>query len=171
VGQLEIPQEVTLAGFTAAHEVGAVTVLNPAPAAELLEGLLVETDWLVPNEVEFEQLTGRPAHDDQALVGFSSSLRGRLLVTLGSDGVALVTKSGEVVRIPSVEVEAVDTTGAGDAFVGAFAFGLAAGLGELDAARLGNACAAQSVTRTGTQSSFPDRAGAQSILASLEKGT
>jgi len=171
VGQLEIPQEVTLAGFTAAHEVGAVTVLNPAPAAELLEALLAETDWLVPNEVEFEQLTGRPAHDDQAMVGFSSSLPGRLLLTLGADGVALVTESGEVVRIPSIEVEAVDTTGAGDAFVGAFAFGLAAGLGELDAARLGNACAAQSVTRTGTQSSFPDRAGAQSILASLEKGT
>lgn len=171
VGQLEIPQEATLSGFVAAHELGALTVLNPAPAADLLDALLAESDWLVPNEVEFEQLTGSSANDDEALVKFSGAWNGRLLVTLGGDGVALVTKSGEVARIPGVDVEAIDTTGAGDAFVGAFAFGLAAGLDELDAVRLGNGCAAESVTRLGTQSSFPDRARCQTILESLGKGT
>ena len=71
-----------------------------------------------------------------------------------------MTASGSVERVPAMLVAAVDTTGAGDAFVGAFAYGLAAGLTELKAVRLGIACASDSVTRSGTQSSFasPDHA-------------
>ena len=156
VGQLEIPQEVTAAGFAAAHEVGATTVLNPAPAAPLSDDLLALSDWLIPNEVEFEMLTGAPADSDEALIAFARQTATRLVVTVGEEGAAIVSAGlDRVTRIPARRVEPVDTTGAGDAFVGSFVVGLALGLGEDESVRLGNACAADSVTRPGTQSSFP----------------
>ena len=162
VGQLEIPQQTTAAAFEAAREQGATTVLNPAPAAPLSSDLLAMSDWLIPNEVEFEMLTGCSADSDAALVGFSRETSTRLVVTVGEQGAAIVTGGGDrVVRVPAPTVDPIDTTGAGDAFVGAFVVGIALGLTEQDAVRLGNACAADSVTRSGTQSSFPrpDRAG------------
>jgi ribokinase len=167
VGQLEIPQAVTAAGFAAAREMGAVTILNPAPAAPLDSDLLSETTWLIPNEIEFALLAGRSATDDQALVDFARETGVRLLVTVGEDGAALVTENGGILRIDTPERAAVDTTGAGDAFVGAFAFGLASGLDEMDAIRLGNMCAGESVTRTGTQTSFPDSSCSSQLLAEV----
>ena len=156
VGQLEIPQEVTAAAFTAAREAGAITILNPAPAAPLSDHILELSDWLIPNEVEFEMLTGVPPDSDDALTGFARETATRLVVTLGDEGSALVSPElDRVIRIRPPRVDPVDTTGAGDAFVGAFMVGLASGLNERDAVRLGNACAADSVTRPGTQSSFP----------------
>ena len=91
-------------------------------------------------------------------------------MTLGSAGAALVGRDGSVTRVPAVQVAAVDTTGAGDAFVGAFAVGLALGLKELDAVRLGIRCASDSVTRPGTQASFPDGDRAAGILAEFSGG-
>jgi ribokinase len=167
VGQLEIPQDVTRAGFATARARGAVTVLNPAPAAALELGLLAETDWLIPNEVEFAMLTGRPATDDGALIEFAAETGTRLVVTLGEEGVALVTGDGRVEHVAAPKVDAADTTGAGDAFVGAFAYGLAAGLGDAVAVRLGIRCASDSVTRLGTQSSFPDPDASAAILAAV----
>jgi ribokinase len=82
----------------------------------------------------------------------------------------LVTASGSVERIEATPVKAIDTTGAGDAFVGAFGVGLAAGLDEVAAVRLGIACASDSVTRPGTQSSFPSRDDAAVILAGIRAG-
>jgi ribokinase len=154
IGQLEIPQDVTAAGFAVARDRGAVTILNPAPAAELEEGLLGVSSWIIPNEVEFAMLTGADAGDDTALVSFSQSAGIRLLVTLGEAGVALVSEAGSVSLIPARPRSAVDTTGAGDAFVGAFAYGLAVGMDEYRAIELGITCAGDSVTRPGTQTSF-----------------
>ena len=85
-------------------------------------------------------------------------------MTLGERGAALVGESGDVQLVPAPRVAAVDTTGAGDAFVGAFAFGLASGWDEVDAVRLGCAIAAESVLRPGTQSSFPDPTRCQAIV-------
>jgi ribokinase len=167
IGQLEIPQAVTAAAFRAERELGAVTILNPAPAAALDAGLLDGADWLIPNETEFAILAGLDAfvpEDDAALVAFARRIRPRLVVTLGSRGAALVTDDGIVERIAAVPVTPVDTTGAGDAFVGAFGFGLATGLDAATAIRLGIACASDSVTRTGTQSSFASREGAAEIV-------
>ncbi|MCY4620947.1 MAG: ribokinase [bacterium] len=161
VGQLEVPQETTAAAFSAARDIGAITVLNPAPADSLSDDLLASSDWLIPNEVEFEMLTGSSADSDGALVDFARQTDTRLVVTIGDEGAAIVSSEGHgVVRIPPPPVDPLDTTGAGDAFVGAFVVGIALGLPEQDAVRLGNACAADSVTRPGTQSSFPspDRA-------------
>ena len=168
IGQLEIPQAVTAAAFRAARETGSVTILNPAPAAPLDAALLDGADWLIPNETEFAILAGLDRFDpsdDAALAAFAARIRPRLAVTLGSRGAAVVGVDGAVARVPAVPVTAVDTTGAGDAFVGAFAFGLAAGMGELPAVRLAIACASDSVTRLGTQSSFASREGAAAIVA------
>ena len=173
IGQLEIPQAVTAAAFRAAREVGAATILNPAPAAALDPDLLAGADWLIPNETEFAILAGVEAFDpagDSALAAFARRIRARLVVTLGSRGAAVVTTGGSVERVPAIPVKPVDTTGAGDAFVGAFAFGLAAGLDELAALRLGVACASDSVTRLGTQSSFASREGAAAIVARVIGG-
>jgi ribokinase len=167
IGQHEIPQHVTAAAFQAARELGAVTILNPAPAATLDEALLDGADWLIPNETEFAILAGIDRLDpsgDSAFVAFARRIRSRLVVTLGARGAALVSESGSVERVGATAVTAVDTTGAGDAFVGAFAFGLAAGLDELTAVKLGIACASDSVTREGTQSSFASRLYAAEIV-------
>ncbi len=166
LGQLEIPKPVTAAAFRTARQRGAITVLNPAPADTLDPDLLTATDWLVPNEGEFAALAGAEPTDD-ALASFAEQAGVRLVVTLGADGAALVADTGEVLRIPAETVSAVDTTGAGDAFVGAFAYGLAAGLGEERALRLGLRCATDSVTRPGTQASFPSEERCRELLAEL----
>ncbi|HEX5589392.1 MAG TPA: ribokinase, partial [Candidatus Limnocylindrales bacterium] len=171
VGQFEVPQAVTAAAFAVARARGAVTVLNPAPAAPILPALLAATDWLIPNEVELAMITdsaGNPS--DEALAAFAVSTGARLVVTLGARGAALVGSDGAVTRLDAGAVTAVDTTGAGDAFVGAFAVGLALGLPEEAAVRLGIACATDSVTRPGTQASFPDVRRAAALLAGIRAG-
>ena len=173
IGQLEIPQRVTLAAFRAAQERGTVTILNPAPAASLDPELVQASNWLIPNETEFAILAGLArldADDDGQIAAFARRLGPRLLLTLGSRGAAIVSADGHVERVPATPVKAIDTTGAGDAFVGAFAVGLAAGLGERAAVRLGIACASDSVTRPGTQSSFASRAAAATMLGEIRAG-
>ena len=167
LGQFEVPQHVTAAAFAAAGRRGAVTILNPAPAAEVTSELLAVTDWLIPNEVEFASLalSYRPGQvggvDDEAIAAVATGSGVRLVVTLGADGVAICEDGVHVTRVPPPVVHAVDTTGAGDAFVGAFAYGLARGLTASAAADLGCRCASLSVTRSGTQVSFAsvDEAG------------
>lgn len=170
IGQLEIPQGVTTAAFEAARTRGAVTILNPAPAAPLDADLLAASDWLIPNEHELASLSGTgpiDPEDDAALTAFASRVRCRLVVTLGSRGAAVVGSDGNVTRVPAIPVNAIDTTGAGDAFVGAFGYGLAAGFDEATAVRLGIACASDSVTRPGTQSSFATRDEAAALVAKV----
>jgi ribokinase len=151
IGQLEVPQQSTAAAFEAARRSGAVTVLNPAPAASLEPELLKASDWIILNEVELSMLGGSVGLDSLRLP--VSLGRKRLVVTLGDRGAVLLSDGGEI-WVDAEKVAAVDTTGAGDAFVGAFAYGLAAGLTEVEAVRLGCACATESVTRPGTQASF-----------------
>jgi len=170
VGQLEILQETTTAAFAEARRRGIMTVLNPAPAAAVSEDLLGLCDWLIPNEVEFEALTGSSAESEEALFGFARQTGTRLAVTLGEQGVSLVLPGNDsVIQVPAPRVTAVDTTGAGDAFVGAFVVGLALGWEELRAAQLGNLCASDSVTRPGTQASFPSASECQTILTGVHQ--
>jgi ribokinase len=168
IGQLEIPQAVTAAAFRAAHEAfGCPTILNPAPAAALSAELLEAANYLIPNEHELGLVAGRAAvnlEDDAALLEIAASLGVRLIVTLGDRGAA-IEADGVVRRVAAERVHAIDTTGAGDAFVGAFAYGLAAGLDELSAVRVGVLCASDSVTRPGTESSFASREQAAELLA------
>jgi ribokinase len=168
LGQLEVPQAATAAGFRAARARGATTLLNPAPAAELTSELLEATDWLLPNETEFALLSGGGDPGlDADLCDYAARAGVRLLVTLGAAGVALVETDGTVRRLPAPSVTAVDTTGAGDAFVGSFATVLAAGHRVDEAIAVGSLCASDSVTRPGTQKSFPDAERAAELLRSV----
>lgn len=153
LAQLETPQSGSAAAFEWARRVGAVTVLNPAPAAPLERGLARAADWLVPNESEFSALFGAVA--DHSTIDAARGGGHRMVVTLGSNGALVGASSSDHVACRAA-VDVVDTTGAGDAFVGAFCVGLAAGLNPTDAARLGCAAGTLSVGAPGTQTSFPD---------------
>ena len=169
IGQLEIPQEVTAAAFRAAQARGIITILNPAPFAPLSAELLAACDWIAPNEHEFAAMHPRnlSPNSDETIRDLAKLLGKRILVTLGELGAVFTTKSGEITRIPSPKVHAIDTTGAGDSFVGSFAFGLASGMPEELAVKLGCACASKSVTRRGTQSSYSSKEEAQEIIKGI----
>ena len=161
VAQCEIKQEVTLAAFSAAKKRGCVTILNPAPYQPLSEELLAVTDWIIPNETEFKELHGQAPTSDEALKKFRPGKNS--IVTLGSEGAVLITSDGDLTRVSAPKVNAVDTTGAGDAFVGVFAFGLASGKNPEDAMKLGVKVASMSVTRKGAQSSYPSQAEIETL--------
>ncbi len=155
IGQCEIKQEVTLAAFQAAKSRGCTTILNPAPYQPLSEELLAVTDWLIPNETEFSQI--HPDHKHPSDDEIISSLRPgqSIIVTLGSKGAAMVDSDGNIYRATSPAVIAIDSTGAGDCFIGTFAAGISSGMEPNQALNLSCQCAAISVTRKGAQSSYP----------------
>ena len=161
VAQCEIKQEVTLAAFTAAKKRGCVTILNPAPYQPLSSELLEVTDWIIPNETEFKELHGQAPSNDEVLKSFRPGRNS--IVTLGSEGAVLIASNGNLTRVSAPKVNAVDTTGAGDAFVGVFAFGLASGKSPEDAMKLGIKVASMSVTRKGAQSSYPSQAEIETL--------
>ena len=156
VGQLEVSINATLEAFLAAKEIGATTILNPAPATgitALPDGLLEITDWLIPNENEFHALSNEVV-SESSIFSFVSSKKFSLIVTLGEEGVIFANQDKGLVTYPASKVDAIDTTGAGDAFVGAFAHGLDQGLDPGAAIMLGLDRATDSVTRKGTQISY-----------------
>jgi ribokinase len=157
VAQLETPQAATAAAFACARAVGALTVFNPAPAAPVEPAVLGQVDWLVANESEFTLLFGSEP-SAKAVAGAADAWRCGVVVTLGAGG-ALVAPTGDAAAsVSAPAVTAVDTTGAGDAFVGTFVVSLAAGRTPHEAVRLGCVSGALSVQRHGTQPSFPTRA-------------
>ncbi len=165
--QLEVPVETTLEAFRIGKAAGVLTILNPAPAAPLPDELLALTDYCIPNETETELLTGLPvvSIDDARAAAATLLARGprTVIVTLGDRG-ALVVDHLSDAHHPAVTVSAVDSTGAGDAFVGSLAVFLAEGLPLHRAIAQANAVAALSVTKVGTQVSFPSRSDADAFL-------
>ena len=155
VAQCEIKQEVTLAAFRAAKARGCTTILNPAPYQEISAELLDLCDWIIPNETEFRELHGSLPANDEVLKTFRPGKNS--IVTLGSKGAVFVSADGQIHHAPAAQVTAVDTTGAGDAFVGSFAFALASGQDPVMAMKFGIKIASLTVTRKGAQSSYPDQ--------------
>ncbi len=159
VCQLEIPLESSLAALRLARQAGVTTIFNPAPARpELPAELYRLSDVFCPNETETALLTGRPVGTLQEAEAAARLLLERgakaVILTLGERGCLLVA-GGRARHLPSVEVKAVDSTGAGDAFVGSLAFFLALGKPLEEAAGRANRIAAISVQSPGTQTSFP----------------
>ncbi|HEX5449125.1 MAG TPA: ribokinase [Gaiellaceae bacterium] len=154
--QLELSHEATLAALRIAREESTTTILNPAPAAAALPPeIYALTDVLCPNEPEAELLLGHAVSDAaEAARTLRERGCGAVVLTLGKRG-CLVSTTAEERLIPSPQADAIDTTGAGDAFVGSLAVRLALGDSLADAATYANRAAALSVTRRGTQSSFP----------------
>ncbi len=160
VCQWEIRTDTVLAALRLAHNAGVTTIFNPAPAhAEIPAELYAYIDILCPNESETEQLTGMPVTTIEEATAAAQTLLQRgprtIILTLGARGSLLVTAEGSE-HVSAPVVQAVDTTGAGDAFVGSLAYYLAEGKPLVNAMQRANRIAAISVQAPGTQSSFPD---------------
>jgi len=160
VCQLEIPVEISLEALRIAKAAGVTTIFNPAPArSELPEEIYQLSDIFCPNETETELLMGvRIQTQDEAVTAARELLkRGpkKVILTLGARGSLLVTPD-HIELVPAEAVKAVDTTGAGDAFIGSLAYFLAAGKPFAEVMQRANKIAAISVQHPGTQTSFPD---------------
>lgn len=158
--QLEVPIETVIHATEVGRRHGATVILNAAPAAEFSRRLHAGVDVLIVNEFEAEALAQSFSGDAQHGIGSSAAewLAAGVKAVIVTQGSAetLLFRQGRIDRIAPPVVEAVDTTGAGDAFVGAFALGVACGLDLREAVAIANAAAALSVTSIGTQVAMPD---------------
>ncbi|WEL53665.1 ribokinase [Pseudomonas kermanshahensis] len=157
--QLEVPAETVAWALARGHELGKRVILNPAPATGPLPSTWFgHIDYLTPNESEAEALTGITVTDQGSALRAGERLlqlgAGKVIITLGAQGALLVTAQGHQ-HFPAPVVQPVDTTAAGDTFVGGFAAALVRGLEEGEAIAFGQRAAALSVTRVGAQPSIP----------------
>lgn len=170
VTQLELPVPIVVRGLRAARAAGVPTILNPAPATTLPADIYPLCDYFTPNESEAAALSGRPVDtiDDatRAADEFLARGVGTVVITLGANG-ALVRNARVTEHVPAIDAgPVVETTGAGDAFNGGLAAGIAEGLDVVAATRFGCATAGLSVTRHGTAPSMPTRAEVDALLRS-----
>jgi len=161
LSQFEVPLDSIGALFDRGRSLGTVNILNPAPAKPIDGGLLGLVDILAPNETELALLSGAAITEDSSDEEIETAARSlishsdqNIVVTLGSRG-ALAIMGNETLRVPGRPVAPVDTTGAGDCFVGTLAAALARGLSFADALATANAAASLSVQREGAGTSMP----------------
>ena len=163
--QLEQPIDVAQEGLKVAKANGKITILNPAPAANLPKDIFGLCDFMTPNETETEALTGLPVRNEEEAETAAKVLN-KLgvktpIITMGEQGAFLYGHG----LIPAFNVgEVVETTGAGDAFNGGFAVALSEGKSALEAVKFGCATASISVTRAGTAPSMPTRDEVEHLL-------
>jgi ribokinase len=162
VAQFETPIEVTMEAFKFAKQNGVITILNPAPAKEIPNELLRYTDIIVPNETEATTLTGVDVKDlesaKQAANVFLNNNVKYVIITLGDKGAAVISKEDGVL-IPAYKVNAIDSTAAGDSFIGAISTKLKKSdlniMSLVEAVKFGNKVSAIAVQREGAQPSIP----------------
>ena len=152
VGQCEIPMEVNHEVFKYAKSNSVTTIFNPAPAKKLEIEFLEHISWLIPNENEFELISGMEPNDDNFLK-FNKEIPCNLIVTLGEKGAVLVDEN-KTHYFDAPAVNAIDTTGAGDSFIGTFAYELSESNSPDSCIKKAVEKASQSVTKKGTQSSY-----------------
>lgn len=170
IAQFETPQAVALDLFKQAKEQGVTTVLNPAPAHEIMPELLQYTDVIAPNETECALLTGIELTDEDSMLKSADYFRERgvkhLLITLGDRGVFYSTPDDHGL-VPAFKVKAVDTTAAGDTFIGALCSQLEKNLANVeDSLRYAQRASSLTVQRMGAMSSIPT---GEDVKAALEQ--
>jgi ribokinase len=167
--QLETPLSTVAHAIGLAHRCGVPVILNPAPAQALEDALLRQVDFLVLNETEATQLSGIEVVDGASARRATQALQARgagvILLTMGEHGVHLTTADGHE-HLHAIPVRVVDTTAAGDTFVGAFAVAIARGMSVRDAGNEARYAAALTVTRLGAQPSIPRRAEVEAFMHS-----
>ncbi|EIT84845.1 ribokinase [Fictibacillus macauensis ZFHKF-1] len=166
--QLEIPLPTVYKAIAFGNEHNIPVILNPAPASTNLDySYVCRSDFFIPNETELEILTGLPVDGEENIAKAAMTLVERgvknVIVTMGSRGAMLVTKE-TVTTLPSYEVNANDTTGAGDAFIGCFAHYYVQHHDVMEAMKKAMAFAALSVTKRGSQTSYPTEAEVTAFL-------
>ena len=166
--QLEIPIGTVLSAAQSAKAQGLRVLLNPAPALPLPDELISLPDFILPNETELSLLTNQPVHDVSSAEHAAKKLLARgaqtVIVTLGANG-ALIVSGKQVVHIDTYQVEVVDTTAAGDAFIAGFASALLQNRSIEEAVRYGCACGALATTKFGAQPSLPSKAEVERFLS------
>lgn len=170
VCQLETPLDAVTRAIGIAKGAGVTVVFNPAPMQALRPSLLALVDYLIVNETEASQLSGVEVLDAATARRAATRLlalgAGAVLLTLGAQGVLIAGQGGHCRLLDAVRVDAVDTTAAGDTFVGAFAVGLGQGLDMTAAADAAQYAAALTVTKLGAQTSIPNRREVDQFIAS-----
>ncbi|ARO32901.1 ribokinase protein (plasmid) [Rhizobium sp. NXC14] len=168
--QLEQPLEAALHGLSIAKGAGATTIFNPAPASAIPDSIYGLCDFIVPNEVEAAELVGHAIETDEQARAAARTLVDRgakaAVITLGARG-AFYHTAGQSEFVPAFSAgNVIDTTGAGDAFLGGFATAISEGQAPIQAVRFGCATAAIAVTRPGTAPAMPSRAEITTLLGS-----
>lgn len=165
--QLESPLETVIRAAELARQHNVTVILNPAPAQPLPASLLSLVDILVPNESETSLLTGLPVENDTQAQNAAQALRKMgvqtVILTLGERGALLINEQSTE-RVPAYPVTPIDTTAAGDAFIGGIATALAQGHPMQDAIRWGNAAGALATTKLGAQPSLPTREEVEAMV-------
>ena len=160
VMQLEIPTETVEMALKKASRAGVPVLLNPAPAYPIPPGWMPRIDYLVLNESEAQTISGLKvtslASAQEAAQELQKKGAKAVILTLGSQGAVLSTQAG-CWHVPAFHVDAVDTTAAGDAFIGGFAVSIQSQANLLEAVRFGNAAGALATTKLGAQTSLPSR--------------
>jgi ribokinase len=168
VTQLEIPLQTVKTGLEMAKHHGAITLLNPSPAAQLSSDVLSLVDYLVPNEWEAQSLTGLKLKRDQDIPRIAKRLlemgTGNVVMTLGSKGLFFKNRSEEI-WMKAFRVNVVDTTAAGDALMGALACGLSESKPIREVLRFANGAGALATTKLGAQPSLPLRKDLEIFLS------
>lgn len=158
VHQLETPLNVVEYSLKLAKSLGKTTILNPAPAKELSDEIIATVDYLIPNETELELLSGMEVKTTDDVLAAAKVLMGKgvkkLVVTLGSKGSMYIDKD-ETREVNAYKVDAVDTTAAGDSFIGGLTTALAKGAAFTEAMEFATKVGAITVTRRGAQTSLP----------------
>ncbi len=159
--QFEIPLETVYHTIKFARKHKVRCILNPAPAQIIDANVIGDLDFLVPNESEAEAISGLQVRDVDSAKKCAGQLLsagvGRVIITLGANG-SLLTGAEGMEHLPAFPMKSVDSTGAGDAFIGSFATFLGEGFSEQEGVRRANLYAGLSTTGVGTQKSFYDRA-------------
>lgn len=171
--QLETSIEAIVTTVKLARTHGVPIILNPAPYQEFPREILRDVAYITPNETEAFELTGIEVIDESTALTAAQMIHelgvNSVIITLGSKGAFLYTGGEKGELIPSFRVEAVDTTGAGDAFNGGFAHAISNGYSVKNAMRFANAVAALSVTKIGTAPAMPYRHEVEALLAKSVK--
>lgn len=172
--QGECDPEATTAALRAAHELGLYTVFNTAPASPVPDEVWGNVDLVCLNETECEVMCGILPGDDEACRAAAGRLRslgaGAVVITLGSQGSFAVGSDGRALRVPAVPTQAVDTTGAGDTFIGALVAGKVLGLSLEESMRRGSVASSISVSRLGAQQAIPSVGEVEVLMATAPFG-
>lgn len=167
--QLEIPMETVKEGLKIAKSLGKKTILNPAPAMDLDDEIIKYIDILIPNEHELERISKVEIADNESLLRAADKLllKGvkELIITLGKEGVLYVSKDGHTFYTAHL-VDAVDTTAAGDSFIGGFTTAYLIGMNAGKAIDIGQIAASITVQRFGAQSSLPSLEEVEALIVS-----